>query len=180
MMRDPARFHVLDATNIAGWSRARGSPRLAQVLALCRWAQRIRPSDMAGRRPAFVAWFDASLLGSLSRSSPRDAAVLQEVLRREPNCFKLAPSGFDGRREPIRADDFCLRELTIDPHAVLVSSDRYRAEAARNPELYGWVLEHPERLLPGQVASNGDLLLGAHGEIHIPVVDDAGYYLTHL
>ena len=165
-----AKFFICDGSNVAGWSQIRGKPRLVQVLALCRWAS---------RQGAFCSWFDASFLGCLTRYSAKDARVLTELLRREPACFKQAPSGYDARHERIRADDFCLRDAALMPGSVIVTDDRFRKERKLDPVQHGWVQAHPERVLPGHVASNGDLLIGAHAEIHIPVVDDAEYYLTH-
>lgn len=168
-------FFLLDGSNVSGWGRRFGEPRLAQTLAVCRWAQRQR----AGRAgAAFCCWFDASFRHAVARYSAADARVLDEVLRREPELFKQAPAGTDAYGKRIRADNYVLREAEMRAGAVIISSDLYRREAREDAVHDAWLKGHPGRRLPGQVASNGDILLGARGEIHIPVVDSAEYYLS--
>lgn len=162
-------FGSIDGTNVSGWGQRRGEPRIVQPLAICRWL-----SDNSVR---FVCWFDANFRWCLRRFNPHHADVLEQVLQREPNLFKLPPAGVKADGEARKADPFVLQDASSVPNGMVISNDLYRAEVAANPQAFSWLTRHPERRLTGQIAANGDLLLGDDGLIRIPVVDDPEYYI---
>lgn len=164
------RFASTDGTNVSGWGQRRGEPRIAQSLALCRWF-----SDNGVR---FVCWFDANFRWCLRRFNPHHADVLEQVLQREPNLFKMPPAGVKADGEARKADTFVIQDASSVPNGLVVSNDLYRAEVAANPQAFGWLTRHPERRITGQVAANGDLLLGDDGLIRIPVNNDPMFYIS--
>lgn len=163
------RFVSLDGANVAGWSRRRGEPRLAQTLAVCRW--------LSTNGVRFSCWFDSNFRWCLRKYAPRDAAVLDAILREEPNLFKQAPAGRNAAGESIKADGFVIRDAGSYPDGLILTGDLYRREAREAPAVFGWTQTHPERRITGQIAANGDVLLGDNGEIRIPVNDDSESYI---
>ncbi len=163
------RFVSMDGTNVSGWSRRYGEPRLVQVLAVCRYF------SQHGVR--FRCWFDASFRPCLRKWSPRDADVLEIIMREEPELFKFAPAGTDSFGNQIKADPYVIRDAESVPGGLILSNDLYRHEAQKNPRMFGWTQQHPERRIKGQIAANGDLLLGDDGLIRIPVIDNPEYYI---
>lgn len=163
------RYVAIDGANVAGWGRRKGEPRLAQVLALCRWL-----SDHGVR---FTCWFDAGFRWAVKGFSESDSAVLERVLKAEPGVFKQSPAGGGADGETIKADPFVLRDAAGVPGGLVVSNDLYRTEAEKDSEAFGWTQREPDRFIRGAVAGNGDLLLGANGEVRIPVADDASRYI---
>ena len=163
----PGHHVSMDGTNVAGWSRRLGEPRLVQPLAIARYfgTQRVR----------FSCWFDSNFRHCLWKYNPKDAAVFDTIVRMEPAIFKQAPAGVDANGKSIKADPFVLRDA--EPDGLVLAGDLYRREARENPTLFGWTQNNPQRRITGQIASNGDILLGPCGEVRIPVVDDAEYYL---
>ena len=163
------RFVAMDGANISGWSRRRGEPRLAQTLAICRWLE-----DHGVR---FGCWFDASFRHCLRKCSPKDAVALETLLQNYPELFKSAPAGVDSQGNSIGADAYVLRDADSFPDGLVLTSDLYRSEAKENPHLFGWTQDHSERRITGQIASNGDVLLGDNGEVRIAVHDDIEFYV---
>lgn len=164
------RFAVVDGANVAGWGGQRkGEPRLAQVLAICRYF-----SENGVR---FACRFDANFRWCLKRHSERDADVLDQVFRNEPQLFRQSPAGQGPTGETIKADPFVLRDAESETDGLIVSNDLYRREAAANPEAFGWVLREPWRFIRGDIAPNGDVVLGAGGEVRIPVREDPEFYI---
>ena len=163
------RFAVVDGANVAGWGRSRGQPRLAQPLAVVRYLQ------ANGAR--CVCLFDANFRWALKRRLPNDADVLERLLREEPGVFKQSPAGAGPDGKPLKADSFVLREAASEPDGMVVSNDLYRAEADAAPDAFGWVRREPDRFIRGMAATTGDLLLGASGEVRIPVADDPATYI---
>lgn len=162
------RFAVLDGTNVAGWSRRRGEPRLAQTLAICRW--------FADNGVQFSCWFDSSFRWCLRKRFQRDAEVLDMVLREEPSLFKLSPAGVDSSGVTRKADPYVIQDAATVPDSMIVSNDLYRAEVDANPSAFGWVRD-PARRITGQIAANGDVLLGDNGLIRIPTNDNPESYI---
>ena len=162
-------FVSMDGTNVSGWSRRRGEPRLAQTLAICRWF------STNGIR--FSCWFDSNFRRCLMKYAPKDAAVLEAILREEPNLFKQAPAGRNSMGEPIKADPYVIRDADSFPGGLILTGDLFRREAKEAPAVFGWTQTHPERRITGQIAANGDVLLGDNGEIRIPVNDDSEFYI---
>ena len=158
------RFASVDGANVAGWGQRRGEPRLAQTLALCRWF-----SDNEVR---FVCWFDSSFRWAVRQFNPSHANVLEQILQREPGLFKMSPAGVTANGVPRKADPFVLQDASSMPDGLVVSNDLYRKEVESNPQGFGWLTQHPERRITGQIAANGDILLGDDGLIRIPVNND--------
>jgi len=163
------RFASVDGANVAGWGQRRGEPRLAQTLALCRWF-----SDNGVR---FVCWFDSNFRWAVRNSNPRHADVLEQILQREPGLFKMSPAGVTANGIPRKADPFVLQDASSMPGGLVVSNDLYRKEVESNPQGFGWLNQHPERRVTGQIAANGDILLGDDGRIRIPVNNDPMFYI---
>lgn len=162
-------FASVDGANVAGWGQHRGEPRLAQTLALCRWF-----SDTGVR---FVCWFDASFRWAVRQFNTRHADVLEQILQREPGLFKMSPAGVTANGVPRKADPFVLQDASSMPGGLVVSNDLYRKEIESNPQGFGWLTHHPERRITGQIAANGDILLGDDGRIRIPVNNDPMSYI---
>lgn len=163
------RFVSMDGTNVSGWSRRYGEPRLVQVLAVCRY--------FSQKGVCFRCWFDASFRPCLRKWSPRDADALEIIMGEEPELFKFAPAGPDSFGNQIKADPYIIRDAESVPGGLILSNDLYRHEAQENPHLFGWTQQHPERRITGQIAANGDVLLGDGGLIRIPVRNDPMFYL---
>ena len=163
------RFVAIDGANISGWGRRRGEPCLSQTLAICRWL------DDHGVR--FSCWFDASFRHYLRKCSLKDAVALEILLQNYPELFKSAPAGVDSQGNSIGADAYVLRDADSFPDGLVLTSDLYRSEAKENPHLFGWTQDHPERRITGQIASNGDVLLGDNGEVRIAVHDAIEFYV---
>lgn len=167
------RFVSIDGTNVAGWSRRRGEPRLVQTLAICRWFDR--------HHVKYVCWFDANFRHCVEQWSRHngvgDAEALGRILAEQPDLFKQAPAGVAESGRPIKADPFILRDASSVPNGLILSCDLYRLEAQTNPELFGWTQRHPDRRITGGIAANGDVFLGANAEVRIPVVDDVQSYI---
>lgn len=163
------RYVAIDGANVAGWGQKKGEPRLTQVLAVCRY--------FSGNRVRFSCWFDATFRWAVKRFSERDAAVLDRILKEEPQVFKQSPAGGGEGGDAIKADVFVLRDVTGVSDGVVVSNDLYRREAETDPEAFGWVKREPERFIRGGIAGNGDVLLGTNGEVRIPVADDPASYI---
>ena len=163
------RFASVDGANVAGWGQRRGEPRLAQTLALCRWF-----SDNGVR---FVCWFDSNFRWAVRQFNPRHADVLEQILQREPVLFKVSPAGVTANGVPRKADPFVLQDASSMPGGLVVSNDLYRKEIESNPQGFGWLTHHPERRITGQIAANGDILLGDDGRIRIPVNNDPMSYI---
>lgn len=163
------RFASVDGANVAGWGQRRGEPCLAQTLALCRWF-----SDNGVR---FVCWFDSNFRWAVRQFNPRHADVLEQILQREPGLFKVSPAGVTANGIPRKADPFVLQDASSMPGGLVVSNDLYRKEVESNPQGFGWLTRHPERRITGQIAANGDILLGDDGHIRIPVNNDPRSYI---
>ncbi len=163
------RFASVDGANVAGWGQRRGEPCLAQTLALCRWF-----SDNGVR---FVCWFDSNFRWAVRQFNPRHADVLEQILQREPSLFKMSPAGVTANGVPRKADPFVLQDASSMPGGLVVSNDLYRKEIESNPQGFGWLTHHPERRITGQIAANGDILLGDDGRIRIPVNNDPMSYI---
>lgn len=163
------RYVAIDGTNVAGWGQRKGEPRLAQVLAVCRY--------FSGTGVRFACWFDSNFRWVVKRFSERDAAVLERILKEEPGVFKQSPAGSGAGGEAIKADPFVLRDAAGEPDGMVLSDDLFRREAEADPAAFGWAQREPERLIKGAVAGNGDVLLGANGEVRIPVADDPSEYI---
>ena len=162
-------FASVDGANVSGWGQRRGEPCLAQTLALCRWF-----SDNGVR---FVCWFDASFRWAVRQFNTRHADVLEQILQREPGLFKMSPAGVSANGVPRKADPFVLQDASSMPGGLVVSNDLYRKEIESNPQVFGWLTHHPERRITGQIAANGDILLGDDGRIRIPVNNDPMSYI---
>ena len=163
------RFASVDGANVAGWGQRRGEPRLAQTLALCRWF-----SDNGVR---FVCWFDSNFRWAVRQFNPCHADVLEQILQREPGLFKMSPAGVTANGVPRKADPFVLQDALSIPGGLVVSNDLYRKEVESNPQGFGWLTQHPECRVTGQIAANDDILLGDDGHIRIPVNNDPRFYI---
>jgi len=163
------RFASIDGANVSGWGQRRGEPRLTQTLALCRWF-----SDNGVR---FVCWFDSNFRWAVRQFNPRHADVLEQILQREPGLFKVSPAGVTANGVPRKADPFVLQDASSMSGGLVVSDDLYRKEIESNPQGFGWLTRHPERRITGQIAANGDILLGDNGLIRIPVNYDPMFYI---
>lgn len=163
------RYVAIDGANVAGWGQKKGEPRLAQVLAVCRYF-----SENGVR---FSCWFDATFRWAVKRFSERDAAVLDRILKEEPQVFKQSPAGGGVGGDVIKADVFVLRDVAGVPDGLVLSGDLFRHEAETDPEAFGWVKREPWRFIRGVVAGNGDVLLGTNGEVRIPVADNPETYI---
>lgn len=163
------RYVAIDGANVAWWGQKKGEPRLAQVLAICRC--------FSGNGVRFSCWFDATFRWAVKRFSERDAAVLDRILKEEPQVFKQSPAGGGEGGDAIKADVFVLRDVAGVPNALVLSGDLFRHEAETDPEAFGWVKREPWRFIRGVVAGNGDVLLGTNGEVRIPVADNPETYI---
>ena len=163
------RFASIDGANVSGWGQRRSEPRLVQALALCRWL-----SDNGVR---FTCWFDANFRWCLRKFNPHHSDVLEQVLQHEPSLFKMPPAGVKANGETRKADPFVLQDASFVPDGLIVSNDLYRAEIEANPQAFGWLARHPERRITGQIAANGDILLGDDGRIRIHVNNNPMFYI---
>lgn len=164
------RFAVVDGSNVAGWGRPRGQPRLAQPLAAVRYLQ--------ANGVRCICLFDANFRWALKRRLPHDADVLDRLLQDEPEVFKQSPAGAGPDGKPIKADVFILREAAAEPDGLVITNDLYRAETGADSDAFGWVAREPARFIRGICGAKGDLLLGASGEVRIPVAGDPASYLS--
>ena len=162
------RFVAIDGANVCGWGCRKGEPRLVQVLAICRW--------FAECGVRFTCWFDSNFRWCLAKRFSRDAAVLEGALRHEPDVFKQAPAGVDSDGVPRKADPYVIHDAATYSNSLIVSDDLYRKEIEANPDEFAW-LRDPARRIVGEIASNGDVLLGDHGQVRIPVENDPQFYI---
>ena len=161
------KFVSIDGTNVSGWSRRKGEPRLTQTLAVCRY--------FAENDVRFTCWFDANFRHCLAKYSQRDAVVLDRILREEPAIFKIAPAGVDQYGEKIKADKYVLRDAESVNGGMVMAGDLYRKEVKENAE-FAWVRCQPERRITGQISANGDVFID-NFNITIPVSGEAEDYI---
>ena len=131
--------YLLDGSNILHWEE---ETRGLSLDILCSITDYLK-----SKRKEFFVLFDATAPYRLKKYNKADLERLNILLKTDPSHFRIIPGG-------TRADEYLLEEARRDPHAIILTNDRYRDHFEKYPD----VLSSERRCVQhGMIMKNGDI-----------------------